>query len=193
MTGKSCPVSTRIRIDLASSSAFLKHRWASMFLSTFHWISMGLSCGVYLGRYIKTMSPPADSTYSDTLTALCAERLSRNMTNFLYICRISLRNSMKVSAFMLSTTFTWTASGPTAPMILVSYALRSHSVLGVILHGAAFFCAYAGTGPECIPCLLGGESDADLAPVGFEPPAVPAAGSQPHACLVLCQHCVILC
>ena len=37
-------------------------------------------------------------------------------------------------------------------------------------------------------CLLGWESDADLAPVGPEPPAVLAAGSQLHACLVLCQY-----
>ena len=42
----SWPVSTRIQIDLASSSAFLKIRWASMLLNTLHWISMGLICGI---------------------------------------------------------------------------------------------------------------------------------------------------
>ena len=72
-----------------------------MFLSTLHWISMGLRCGVYLGRYTKITSPSVNSMYLDTLAALCAERLSRNMTNFLYTCCISLRNPMKVCVYAL--------------------------------------------------------------------------------------------
>ncbi len=39
--------------------------------------------------------------------------------------------------------------------VKLSYALRFHSVLGVILHGAAFVCTYAGTGPECIQVIEG--------------------------------------
>ena len=49
---------TRIRIDWASYLAFLEIRWAGMLLgTTLHWISMGLRCGVCLGRYAKITSP----------------------------------------------------------------------------------------------------------------------------------------
>ena len=66
---------------------------------------------------------------------------------------------------------------------------------GVCIYAVNYLCV------DCIrakcsdySCLLGVESDADLgAHRPSEPPAVPAAGSQPHACLVLCQHRVTLC
>ena len=36
----------------------------------------------------------------------------------------------------------------------ILYALRSHSFLGVILQGVAFFCAYADTGPKYIQNIV---------------------------------------